>query len=684
MDNNEFEMTKWSNDFDEALNEINSKFDELDVLYQDCSLFNDEKIIGILQAHRTLESRYVPEGSSETPKEVGVLGEYFHKENIETIDYLLENIDNGYQKLDALIFMYSHLIYRYSRDNTNFPLPTVQKLQGYLDKIRLNFSGNHVNVGELYASLMRFNTIRNLHSYSQEFVDQMVLVNDKNMLFVFRFCCVLMYDREFCRSVYHYEGTLHRGAFILFDTVLFRVLKGRSADKMIWTEKFVNFFEKNAEIQFDPIPAYYLTYAKLFRCFYVSCIAENINDELKCQFNNIILPDFETSEKTYTLYYLYREKLNCLENFGEYEKIIEICDYMLQILNQGSLEIYSNIIERLNWIKYDALKLVDCVRHSEWYFEVIKTASLSKIKNKAYLSPFMKQGDDGVQSLFHFSDLNALKSIIENKALWLTRYDFLNDTEEIRYISNVITIEMESIKGSDKFKEFLNGCLNTLEAYFDGQHDGDMLAAIKDCTANIYVLSTSIKPDNLSLWHYYSGGTGCSVKVDPMQLHNQIKWMNTAVSSKNAQVFMRKIDYEYSFQSSELLETLNVLFQNAELSPEQKLFIGCIHIIYEGIFTKNPNMAQEEEFRVAVIVGNALENPNTQIIPIIPKFRVSKNTFIPYIELKIEPLTLISEICIAPLNKIDIAKKGLMEFLAHNGFESLDEIVTVSDIKLRY
>jgi len=293
----------------------------------------------------------------------------------------------------------------------------------------------------------------------------------------------------------------------------------------------------------------------------------------------------------------------------------------------------------------------------------------------------MKQGNDGVQSLFHFSDLNALKSIIENKALWLTRYDFLNDTEEIRHISNVITIEMESIKGSDKFKEFLNSCLNTLEAYFDGQHDGDMLAAIKDCTANIYVLSTSIKSDNLSLWHYYSGGTGCSVKVAPMQLHNQIKWMNASVSSKNAQVFMRKIDYEYSFQSSDLLATLNVLFQNAELSPEQKLFIGCIHIIYEGIFTKNPNMAQKEEFRVAVIVGNALENPNTQIIP---KFRVRKNTFIPYIELKIEPLTLISEICIAPLNKIDIAKKGLMEFLAHNGFESLDEIVTVSDIKLRY
>jgi hypothetical protein len=450
---------------------------------------------------------------------------------------------------------------------------------------------------------------------------------------------------------------------------------------LTWANKYVVFFEKNTEIQFAPIPDYYLTYAKLFRCFYISCVKENADSELKQQLEDIQLPDFEISEKTYRLYYLYREKMNCLENFEEHEKILEICDCLLQMLTQCADDQYATIIERLNWIKYEALKLVDSKKHGEWYFEVLKNAPVDKIRNKVYLSPYMKQADAVVDSLYHFSDLNALKSIIENKTLWLTRYDFLNDTEEIRYISNVIKTKKDALEHEDGFKKFLDNCLNALELYFDGQSEDKMLSAIKDCTANIYVLSTSAKADNLSLWHYYSGGTGCSIKIAPKELLNQIKWRNTSVSSKNAQVFMRKIEYEYDFHSSELLATLEAIYKIEALEIDQKTFVACIHIIYEGIFTKNPNMSQEEEFRVAIIVGNNAENTSSQLTT---KFRVSKNTFIPYIELSVEPITLINGICIAPLNKTDIAKKGMVEFLRNSGFENSSELVAVSDIKLRY
>jgi hypothetical protein len=50
----------------------------------------------------------------------------------------------------------------------------------------------------------------------------------------------------------------------------------------------------------------------------------------------------------------------------------------------------------------------------------------------------------------------------------------------------------------------------------------------------------------------------------------------------------------------------------------------------------------------------------------------------------VKPITVINEICIAPLNKRDIAKKGMVEFLKNNGFENPSKLVAVSDIKLRY
>ena len=67
----------------------------------------------------------MPDENSETPKEAGVLREYFHKENIDTIDYLIDNINNGNEKLDALLYFYPYMIYRYTSNHPEFPLPTI-------------------------------------------------------------------------------------------------------------------------------------------------------------------------------------------------------------------------------------------------------------------------------------------------------------------------------------------------------------------------------------------------------------------------------------------------------------------------------------------------------------------------------------------------------------------------------
>jgi len=527
---------------------------------------------------------------------------------------------------------------------------------------------------------MRFFYSRKNPLYAQELVD-LIAYGKIGWRYSFQFCRVLLYDKEFCNTLFPYNGDLHRGAYIMFDVMLHELLDGRSADKELWVNKFVDFFEKNSDIKFDSMPDYYLLFVKLHKCAYLSFDKGNINAELKNDLDSLELPEFETNANLLRLYNLYSHKLICLYNFGEVEKVIEMCDYLLGMLQKADANQFTYYIERINWRKYAALKSLDGQRHESWFFEVISESTFENLGNKVYLSPFMVHDENtGNDSLYHFSDLNALQSIITNKSLWLTRYDFLNDTEEIKYIANVIE-NCEVVKQGSDFSIFILECLTILNDFFSDKIDSELLSAIKKTISNVYVLSTSTREDNLSLWHYYSGGTGCSIKIDTSELRKQIEGQNPSLGNKNAQVFMREIDYAFDFSQSTLLNTLQAIYGNETISLEYKKFLICTHIIYEGIFVKNPNISQEEEFRVAVIIGNEPEYTNSRIIP---KFRVSKNTFIPYIELSVDSQALIKEICIAPLNKTDIAIKGLEEFLRHSGFEVTPEMIKVSAIKLRY
>ena len=405
---------------------------------------------------------------------------------------------------------------------------------------------------------MRFFYSRKNPLYAQELVD-LITYRKFDWRYSFQFCRVLLYDKEFCNTPFLYDGNLHRGAYILFDVILHELLYGRGPDKELWVKKFVDFFEKNSDIQFDIMPDYYFLFSKLLKCSYLSFEKDNIDAELINSFDSIILPEFETGENILRLYHLYVQKIICLENFGESKKIIETCDYLLGILRKTDANQFPYYVERINWRKYSALKALDNHSHENWFFEVIAESAFDSIGNNVYFSPFMIQDDSAsVDFLYHFTDLKALESIIEKKSLWLTRYDFLNDTEEIRYIANAIA-SYEDVVSMGGFKTFISECLAVLDDYFNDKIEGELLLAIKKTMSSIYVLSNSKREDNLSLWHYYAGGTGCSIKIDASELRRQIEGYNPSLGNKNAQVFMRKIDYSYDFLQSALSDTLHVI-----------------------------------------------------------------------------------------------------------------------------
>lgn len=415
---------------------IDNKFTLLDKIFREQNSLGDDKVIEILTEHRNLESRYVTDKLNPIPLENGIFEEEFHKKNIETIDYITENIDIGQQRLDVLVYLYSFLIYRYCSAGGEF-LPTVNKFKHYLTILQLVFNTQNFNISYISSTLMRFFYSRSNSIYLQELIELIISASDNNWMLAFQYCRVLLYDKEFCFCFYPYEGTMHSGSHILFETILNKILWGRSDIKQEWINKRVIFFEKNKEIQFGTMPEYYLLHAKLYKCNYLSFDKKNDSTILNDYLNTISLPNFEIEEKHSNLYLLYVLKLTCLENLNKNEKIIEICDYLIQTLNKSDKEYYTYYVRNINWYKYNALKkLADKEKHIKWYFDIINIDTIEKIKNNVYLSPFMIQ-DNSNKNLYHFTNLEALKSIIEKNTLWLTRYDFLNDTKEIRYITEI-------------------------------------------------------------------------------------------------------------------------------------------------------------------------------------------------------------------------------------------------------
>ena len=77
-------------------------FSKIDELYSNPDFHKDENILNILNAHKSIEEAF----TADTEIDGLFLNTDFHKQNVELIDYLINNIDMGYFKSDCLIYLY--------------------------------------------------------------------------------------------------------------------------------------------------------------------------------------------------------------------------------------------------------------------------------------------------------------------------------------------------------------------------------------------------------------------------------------------------------------------------------------------------------------------------------------------------------------------------------------------------
>lgn len=225
--------------------------------------------------------------------------------------------------------------------------------------------------------------------------------------------------------------------------------------------------------------------------------------------------------------------------------------------------------------------------------------------------------------LYHYTTLEGLNGIINNRNLWLSHINTFNDPLEIKYGQEIISHEItEKIKdhADQEIRTFLNSLLVHIKAFGDELIHHPFVA----CFCEIDEL--------LSQWRTYSdsgGGYSLGFKFSP----------NTKISSKLPEIeehrsaILRKVIYEEKKQRKLINEYLSTIIKAAnsiikkDTNKDLKIHVMAlesINIILDMLMTfKNPAFKEEREWRLIHVTREDFQPDNVE-------FRVAGNNFIPY------------------------------------------------------
>lgn len=270
-------------------------------------------------------------------------------------------------------------------------------------------------------------------------------------------------------------------------------------------------------------------------------------------------------------------------------------------------------------------------------------------------------------AVYHYTDLNALKGIVENKVFWATEYNYLNDEEEFVYVQNVLASvlrqEFGEINESNEYRDFLLTLYETM---------------ISELVREYYVVSFSLNPDNLTLWAEFAN-PGCNVKCDISGLFDYGRYNVAAVvydirSQMNIVrvVILTVLQHFFPEKSGDHIP--GYLDGEDGQTRSQAAYACARFVAYYGMFMKSDLFKAEEEYRA---VFRCEEGGRC-------KYRVSRSRFVPYIEVPIkgESMPGLLGVTLAPLNRSKLDVRAMGMFCSTNGLN--DVKVGVSGLRLRF
>lgn len=219
---------------------------------------------------------------------------------------------------------------------------------------------------------------------------------------------------------------------------------------------------------------------------------------------------------------------------------------------------------------------------------------------------------DTYPEIYHYTSFKNTLSIIQSAELWATRFDLLNDTQELIYAKKII---------SQKLLEKFPGA--TPE---DAEQDLDKIfyAAMG---GDIYITSFCGKDSNLdpthhangllSMWKSYGANGGCSIIFRTKNIYDQTNDFRKSFNTLPA-LLMDEVIYEghnddkpeYCERLSRFTCNASKFIKNNEDRDSYSMEKICVNQLYLMMLTKHPAFIEEREVRRGLcFLKQAQENP---------------------------------------------------------------------------
>lgn len=147
--------------------------------------------------------------------------------------------------------------------------------------------------------------------------------------------------------------------------------------------------------------------------------------------------------------------------------------------------------------------------------------------------------------IYHYTDLNGLKGIIESGSLWATNFSFLNDSNELTHGMNCLENALQYLKGdfNPKTLTFIEQALTHFRMHR---------------AAHVYNLSFCLGPDLLSQWRGYGSSQGVCLEFDDEELI-------ASLDLTHYQVFKNRVIYTKEDSTDEARNKILAFFRQPEV-----------------------------------------------------------------------------------------------------------------------
>lgn len=275
-----------------------------------------------------------------------------------------------------------------------------------------------------------------------------------------------------------------------------------------------------------------------------------------------------------------------------------------------------------------------------------------------------------VQTIYHYTSVEALLGIVEAQSLWLSDYSYLNDKRELIHGVEIVAEVVNRLLPSSQSPD-VQGLLNAwLEATSNGR-------------PRVCIASFSGDSDSLSQWRAYGpiaiGFTPHLIGIHANQARLEAVEYDPRIQKQLVEVYI-----------SHLVQAYQADLANNELDRIPDVYHRFEQVLELVAFFKDCSFRDEQEFRLAYVEHPELFNGplTTLFVPPPKRFRVKGNRLLPHIASSdLFPLHNgekrelgICEIVLGP-EADDLLTHGIREFLDAKGMEKIP--VTHSKIPYR-